>query len=266
VSGPDPVDPVSDAEEAWGFEWGTADGNGGFVRLALHRRMRIAWFWAYLLRPGGGPVVVRDHEVLLPRGAGLEIRAEALWAELVCETPGEHWSIGLEAFGVRLDDADDALHGEIGERIALGFDFEWETTGEPFLSDLGGVAREEQPGIVRGEVLLGRDRIPLDTVGRFEHSTGDVDGAHTSNRSTVACDDGSWWSLHRVAELGVGAEWESGSVRPAAATEVAITVQSVAVIPLGDRVVTRGLGTATAGGKRGVGWMESVAPSRAKIT
>ena len=33
----------------------------------------------------------------------LEIRTEGLWAELLCETPGEHWTLGLEAFGVRLD-------------------------------------------------------------------------------------------------------------------------------------------------------------------
>ena len=138
---------------------------------------------------------MRDHEVTLPRGAALEIRADALWSELVCETPGEHWSIGLEAFGVRLDDADDALHGEIGERIALGFDFEWETTGDPFTSALGDVVREEQPGVVHGEVLLGRDRIPLDTVGRFEHSDRRRRPTSPSDsRSTVAWDDGSWWS------------------------------------------------------------------------
>ena len=46
----------SPSDEAWGFEWGTADGNGGFVRLAFHRSERVAWFWAYLLRPGTGPV------------------------------------------------------------------------------------------------------------------------------------------------------------------------------------------------------------------
>jgi hypothetical protein len=264
VSSPDPVD-----DEAWGFEWGSADGNGGFVRLALHRRMRIAWFWAYLLRPGGGPVVVRDHEVSLPRGAGLEIRAEALWAELVCETLGEHWSIGLEAFAVRLDDADDALHGEIGERIALGFDFEWETTGEPFLSELGGVAREEQPGVVRGEVLLGRDRIPLDTVGRFEHSTGPADTHEQgvdSVRSAVAWEGGDWWSLRRHGDRRVGARWEGGTVQPLDVADIAIALRSVAAIPLDDRVVTRGLGRATSDDRVGVGWMESVERPRAKIT
>ena len=237
------------SDEAWGFEWGTADGNGGFVRLSLHRDERIAWFWAYLLRPDGGPVVVRDHEVTLPRGAALEIRADALWSELVCETPDEHWSIGLEAFGVRLDEPDDALHGEIGERIALGFDFEWETTGAPFTSELNGVAYAEQSGIVHGEILLGRDRIPLDAPGFFEHSAGPIDWADGDSRATVAWDDGSW-SVFRADP---------------APSEVQITPHSHARIPVGDLVVTRSLGAATGGGRRGTVWMETVSPSRAKI-
>jgi hypothetical protein len=234
-------------DEAWGFEWGTADGNGGFVRLALHRSARVAWFWAYLLRPDGGPVVVRDHEVTLPRGAALEIRADSLWSELVCETPGEHWSIGLEAFGVRLDHADDALRGEIGERIALGFDFEWETTGDAFGATTEGAVGEEQPGVVRGEVLLGRDRIPLDTVGRFEHVIG---GPDATDRTTVAWTDGTWSSTRSGMQVG----------------EVQIAVRSLAVVPLGDSVMVRSIGAATAPGRRGVAWIESVAQSRAKIT
>ena len=52
-------------------------------------------------------VAVRDHEVPLPR-TGLEVRADGLWGELVCETPLEHWSIGLEAFGLGYDDPADA--------------------------------------------------------------------------------------------------------------------------------------------------------------
>jgi hypothetical protein len=262
VTGPPPAEP----DEAWGFEWGTAAGDGGFVRLALHRTERVAWFWAYVLRPGGGPVVVRDHEVTLPRGAALEIRAEALWAELVCETPGEHWSIGLEAFGVRLDDADDATRGEIGERIAVGFDCEWETAGEPFTTALGGVTTVEQPGVVRGEVLLGRDRIPLDTVGRFEHEAGALDTAGSASRSTVAWDDGSWWSLRSQGGEPDGARWDGGHVGPLGVTGVEIAVQAEALIPVRDHVAIRGLGAATDRDRRGTGWIASVAQPRAKIT
>jgi hypothetical protein len=259
-------------DEAWGFEWGTADGNGGFVRLALHREERLAWYWAYLLRPGAGPVVVRDHDVTLPRGAALEIRADSLWSELVCETPGEHWSIGLEAFGVRLDEVGEGLTGEIGERIALGFDFEWETTGDPFTSELAGVVRDEQPGVVSGEVLLGRDRIPLDTVGRFEHSVGAVDLAPPSTRVSFALDDGSWWSLRGAAMRAprTGARWEGGravavELQP---PELGYEVKTVgsALIPAGDLVISRGLGTAVSGGQTGTAWNEMRSQSRAKIT
>ena len=182
--------------------------------------------------------------------AALEIRADSLWSELVCETPGEHWSIGLEAFGVRLDVVDDALEGEIGERIALGFDFEWETTGAPFTSNVGGVVREVQPGVVRGEVLLGRDRIPLDSVGLFEHSIGAVDDAETASRTTIAWDDGTWWS----SLLGTDIDG------------LDIDIRSRALVPLGDLVLTRGLGRARAGDRTGVAWMESTSRWRAKIS
>ena len=263
----------SPSDEAWGFEWGTADGNGGFVRLAFHRSARVAWFWAYLLRPGTGPVVVRDHEVTLPRGRALEIRADALWSELVCETPGEHWSIGLEAFGVRLDRPGEGLTGEIGERIALGFDFEWETTGDPFSSEVAGAVYEEQPGVVHGEILLGRDRIPLDTVGRFEHSVGAVDTTEVSStRVSFALDDGSWWSL-RGAFMSAphsGVRWEGGRAVPVELRPpdfgYEVKIVASALIPAGDLVIGRGLGTAVCAGRSGTAWNETTSQSRAKIT
>ena len=118
---------------------------------------RIAWYWTYLVGVPDvdGVLVVRDHEVL-PPDQGLEIRADGLWAELTCETPREHWTFGLEAFGVRLDRADDALRpgGEIGERIAVGLDIEWEVgAGGP------------PAGIVHGDVLVGRARHEIDGPG-----------------------------------------------------------------------------------------------------
>ena len=138
---------------SWLVEFATGDGPAGFVRLDLRAGERYAWYWAYLvnIEDVGGVIVVRDHEVPRPR-QGLELRAEGLWAELGCETPGEHWTFGLEAFGVRLDDPRDALRagGEIGDRVAVGLDLEWEA-----------------PDIVHGDVLVGRGRWPVDGRGRF---------------------------------------------------------------------------------------------------
>ena len=84
-----------------------------------------------------GRIVVADEAVPLPRPtAGLEIRADGLWASLLCETAFEHWSLGLEAFGLRLDDdavGDDppAWADLVGERLPVGFDLEWELSEPP---------------------------------------------------------------------------------------------------------------------------------------
>ncbi len=184
-------------------------GIAGFVRLEVHDGERIAWYWAYLVGVPGvyGVLVVRDHEVLAPR-QGLEIRADGLWAELTCETRLEHWTFGLEAFGVRLDSPDDALRpgGEIGERIAVGLDIEWEVgPGGP------------PAGIVHGEVLVGRERFEIDGSGWF-YDDGTADpgpvagetaaivyvplGAEDDGyieRRLVHADGRSQWSLERRA-------------------------------------------------------------------
>ena len=61
----------------------------------------------------------------LPAPSGDAIRAPGLWLSLTCETPGEHWSVGLEAFALAVDDPDD----ERGDLVALGLDVEWEAPG-----------------------------------------------------------------------------------------------------------------------------------------
>jgi hypothetical protein len=108
---------------------------------------------------------------------------------------------------------------------------------------------------VHGEVLLGRDRIALDTVGRFEHTTAPADAIDTATRTTIAWDDGSWWSVRD----GSGARWEGRLVQPFEPQTLELAAQSLAVIPVGDRVVTRSIGAARSDGRTGIGWMESSA-------
>lgn len=161
----------ADWAESWSFDFapeGGAPGPAGFVRLALFPAQRTAWYWAYLVGPDIGLVVVRDHEVPLPRrltDADLEVRADALWAEIVCETPFEHWGLGLEAFGLRLDDPRD----EIGERVAVGLDLEWEVVAPPFEYD----DRYSHAGTVHGELLVGPDRFPFEGRGVRDHEWGE---------------------------------------------------------------------------------------------
>ncbi len=129
-----------------------SDGQGIAGSLALTvPHDGVASFAAQVVVPDVGVIVVRDDEIAPPRRDDVVVvRSEGLWAELLCETPGEHWSIGLEAFGVRFDDEDEAAVSDRGERIPVGFDLEWET-----------------PDRVVGELLVGRARYDLDARGTF---------------------------------------------------------------------------------------------------
>jgi hypothetical protein len=128
-----------------------ADDQGITGTLILTVDGSSASFHAQVAIPELGVVVVRDDELAAPKRTDvLVIRAEGLWAELLCETPGEHWSIGLEAFGVRFDDEEEAAVSDRGERVPVGFDLEWET-----------------PDRVVGEVLVGRARYELTARGTF---------------------------------------------------------------------------------------------------
>ena len=162
-------------EQLWGESWYfdfVAEGGalGGYVRLGFYPALGTAWYWAYLVGDGRPLVAVRDHDVPIPKGRPLEVRAEGLWSELVCETPHEHWSVNLEAFAVAMNDPADAYRDERGERIALGLDLEWVAAGpsHPYT----GMTRYEQACSVAGEVLVGDERISVDGWGERDHSWG----------------------------------------------------------------------------------------------
>ncbi len=152
-----------DQSESWSFDFLTADGTlGGFVRLSFHPGHGVGWYWAALVGEGRPYLLVRDLEVPLPRlAASREVRSEALWADLNCETPFEHWSFAMEAFGVAMDDPDEALAGERGDRLGLGLDLEWEAVGEI----VGDASAYDQPGIVHGEILVGGTDVEAITFG-----------------------------------------------------------------------------------------------------
>jgi hypothetical protein len=108
-----------------------------------------AAYWMYVDLVADGFVTIRHDEVALPRGRLFELRADGLWAELVCEVTGEHWTFGLEAFGLRHESRDEARTADVGERVPVGFDLEWDE------------------GRVVGEVLVGRRRFAVDGPGEF---------------------------------------------------------------------------------------------------
>lgn len=158
--------------ETWGFELAPADGLRGLVRLTLIPANRSCWWWTYFVSHELGIVIVRDEEVSLPRRAdSMEVRGDGLWAELVCETPLEHWGISLEAFGLRVDEPED----ETGERLPVGLDAEWEVVGAAEPVKVTGGTRYTQTGKMHGEVLIGDDRIEYEGSCVRDHAWGQID-------------------------------------------------------------------------------------------
>ncbi|HEX7277771.1 MAG TPA: hypothetical protein VF244_10395 [Acidimicrobiales bacterium] len=159
-------------EESYGFDFAARDGSvGGYVRLGLRPADGVAWYWAAVVGPDRPLVLVRDDDVPLPRGRSLEVRTSGLWADHTCETALEHWTVGVEAFGVALDDPRQAFAGERGDLCPLGMDLEWEAGGEAGPSGDG----YEQECTVHGEVLVGAERLELDGIGWRTHRWGGRD-------------------------------------------------------------------------------------------
>jgi hypothetical protein len=185
---PHPPDADPSWCEAWTFEFFTGEGVGGYVTVTLLPALGRAWYWAYLVGDGDGPVAVIDDEVPAPRSSGsLELRTEGLWADHICETPLEHWTVANEAFGVRFDDPDEAYGRMRGDLVPLGYDLEWETAGP---ARVVGRAGYSFPCRVHGDVLVGTDRHQVDGWGWRDHRWGTFvpPAAHVRGR----LDDGRW--------------------------------------------------------------------------
>ena len=171
---PDPV--TREWEERWWFDFATADGSlAGYARLALRAGERVAWWWAAVVGESRPLVTVRAHDIRIP-AQGTEVRTDGVWACLTCEEPDEHWSVGLEAFGVALDDPLEAWGDERGDVVPFGLDLEWEAAApvEPLGPHSSGRQSEgyAQCCTVHGDVLIGDERIEVDASGHREHAWG----------------------------------------------------------------------------------------------
>lgn len=156
--------------EVWVFDfWSPPDRIGGWFALAVVPAHGSAWYAACCAGPDRGPLLVVDPHVLMPEPTpSLELRAEGLWAQHVCETPLEHWTVGLEAFGVELDDPDDGLGDAWGVRTPVGADLEWESEHTNASWETGFA----QTCLVTGELLWGPEALDITGIGSRQRAWG----------------------------------------------------------------------------------------------
>ncbi len=250
-------------EESWYLDFAAADGAlAGYVRIGLHPADGQAWFWAGVV--GGGPalVTVRDHEVPPPSGRSLEVRASGLWSEFVCETPLDHWSVGMEAFGVALDDPLEAWRGERGEPWALGLDVEWEALAA-CLAFPGGY---RQPCAVHGDVLVGSERFRLEGSGVRIHAWGGQPWDEPSWWAAGRLDDGTPFATGGDDEGPLGTDGDgllgSGALHAGGLELTATALAHAPVLLPGAGGLARALCRYDAGdGRHGFGWAERFHPA-----
>jgi len=169
-----------DADPLWNeshyLDFFSPDGRlGGYVRIGKYPNLGVIWYWACVVGADRPLVTVIDHTVPLPANpASLEIRTEGLWADHNVETPFDHLSLGLEAFGLAHDDPAEVYTGAYGTKTPIAFDLEWERDGEVFRYP-DWLPRYEIPCRVYGEILLGDETIELDGFGQRDHSWGQRD-------------------------------------------------------------------------------------------
>jgi hypothetical protein len=133
------------AETWWFGAWRA--GAGVFAQLSVqHGR---AWYWSVVVRRGEPLLRVVDCDIDLPR-VGLELRTSGLWADHMCESPGEQWTVANECYADALDQIGDPY----GTPSPYALDLEWYAAELPSWDGDG----YRQSGTADGVIELGSGR------------------------------------------------------------------------------------------------------------
>ncbi|MEM7338342.1 MAG: hypothetical protein AAF467_06840 [Actinomycetota bacterium] len=156
-------------------------GAGGTFRLATDVTVvpeagRSSFRVAVL--DGSTTTVIAESELPVPPLAqGWEFRGSGIWVDHVCEDPFVHWSFGLEAFALQIDDPVELLGTGYGHRVPLGWELDFEAVGELTatgdggpLTDAGGGYR--QLGRLHGVLLGSGDEIDVEGPAVSVHTWG----------------------------------------------------------------------------------------------
>jgi hypothetical protein len=163
-----------------------------------------------------------------------EFRSSGLWAQVVCESPGSHWSYGLEAFALAVDDPSELLGRGYGDRVALGWELDFHSSPS-----------RATPGVGVGTQIGVGTRIGV------VDQVGEVDGLLLTTPDPIFGDDPSpevplegsalrrhWWSNEPVDDAEMLAWFGHLDIDLGSPGRVALPLESGAVWWVGTDGVT----------------------------
>lgn len=142
------------------------------IQPQRRRAEQVAVVWP----TDANPVVMSEPNIPIPADRW-EFRTDGLWAEQVCEKPHDHWSYGLEAFALEVDDPTELTRTGFGRRVPLGWelDFDATTPSRWLLTDAAPLEHSgayTQRGTLHGLLLDAAGATPAEGPGQRWHWWG----------------------------------------------------------------------------------------------
>jgi hypothetical protein len=165
-----------DAEDLWNesyyCDFVQRDGSfGGWFRLGLYPNLQVAWWTAWIVRPGHPGLCSIDYHMPVPPGTGLTTASEQAEVEVDLRRPLEEFRLAVPRMAARrLARPEDAYDEGSGEPVDAALDLTWATDGVPYHYDL--TTRYEIPCLVTGTVTIGGEILSVDGHGQRDHSWG----------------------------------------------------------------------------------------------
>jgi hypothetical protein len=180
-----------DAEDLWNesyySDFVTTDGSlGGWFRLGLYPNRRVAWWTAWIVRPGrrgssgtAAPgICAVDYRAPVPPGRGLTSDSPVTGRsggriEIELQRPLEAFRIAARVPATAVADPADVYRTgehEAGPAADLDIDLTWTTDGSPYHYEL--TTRYEIPCLVAGTVTIDDETSTVEGQGQRDHSWG----------------------------------------------------------------------------------------------
>jgi len=116
------------------------------------------------------PVVISAVDIKF--GQGWELRTSGLWADQNRERSFDHWSYGLEAFALAIDEPEELVRTGHGHRVPLGWELDFVADGPPDPT-AGETGSFTQTGTMEGLILTASTEQPLEGRARRSYWIGE---------------------------------------------------------------------------------------------